>query len=318
MPRSVVFRDGHPSEEDVAPDRVPELGGPGTVAWVACDPHSSGDLDAAAALTGIPRDRVGAVLAPHRRDRMWAFDGRYAIHTHVIRPDRDEARAPRLVVLVSTDALVTCCDTPDVDLGAVLTSTLDAGSLARSGTAEILRGLLQWLVTGYQETALDIDERIDDIEESLFSESSTAIDRVQRDTHALQRRLVLLRRSVLPLREDIAELRQLAPRAGTGIGDHLPVRQLDHLLTLIDSLREMLVSVLSTNLNLQQNRLNRTMKKLTGWAAVIAIPTFVTSWYGMNVPMPGQFRLWGALLASAVVLAGAVVMYAIFRRKDWL
>ncbi|MBB4932274.1 magnesium transporter [Lipingzhangella halophila] len=318
MARSVVFRNGDRSEEDVDPNRMPELHGPGTVAWMACDPGSSDELDAAAALTGIPRERIDAVLTPHRRDRMWRFDERYAIHTHIIRPDRNEAEATRLVLLVSSEALVTCCDDPDLDIGDVLTGTLDTDALARAGTAEILRAILQWLVTGYQKTALEIDEGIDEIEESLFEESPTAIDRVQRDTYGLQRRLVLLRRSVLPLREDFAELRHLTSRSGPSIGEHLPVRQLDHLLTLIDSLREMLVSTLSTNINLQQNRLNKTMKKLTGWAAVIAIPTFITSWYGMNVPMPAQTELRGALLASAVVLAGAAVMYLIFRRKDWL
>ena len=49
----------------------------------------------------------------------------------------------------------------------------------------------------------------------------------------------------------------------------------------------MITTVFETNLSLQDARLNTIMKKLTGWAGIIAVPTLVTSWYGQNVPYPG-------------------------------
>ncbi len=324
MARSVIFRNGQPADEDVdpPPDQTPELGGPDTIAWVGCAPTSSSDLDAAATITGIARDRIDTALTPHPRHRLWRIDSHYVINTHILDSGDDtNGGAPEptlIVILVAQDSLVTCCDDPDIDVGSILTDTADTDAVARFGTTELLRALLEWLISGYQQAALDIDEGTDDIEESLFSESATAADRVQRDTYGLQRRLVTLRRCVLPLREDLEALRHLTPNTDHNVTEQLPIRQLDHLLNLIESLREMLVSILSTNLNLQQNRLNQTMKKLTGWAAVIAIPTFITSWYGMNVMTPGQFHLGGTLLASAMVLGAAIGMYTLFRHKDWL
>ena len=55
-----------------------------------------------------------------------------------------------------------------------------------------------------------------------------------------------------------------------------------------ESLRDMLTSIFETSLSLQDARLNTVMKKLTAWAAIIAIPTAVTGWFGQNVPYPGR------------------------------
>jgi magnesium transporter len=54
-----------------------------------------------------------------------------------------------------------------------------------------------------------------------------------------------------------------------------------------DGLRDLVTSILETNLTIQGNRLNVTTKKVTGWAAIIAVPTLITGYFGMNVPYPG-------------------------------
>ena len=55
-----------------------------------------------------------------------------------------------------------------------------------------------------------------------------------------------------------------------------------------DSLRDLVNSILETNLTIQGNRLNVITKKVTSWAAIIAVPTFITGFYGMNVPYPAS------------------------------
>ena len=60
----------------------------------------------------------------------------------------------------------------------------------------------------------------------------------------------------------------------------------DHVLRVsewTESLRDMVTTVFETNLSLQDARLNTVMKKLTGWAAIIAVPTAITGFYGQNV-----------------------------------
>jgi magnesium transporter len=60
------------------------------------------------------------------------------------------------------------------------------------------------------------------------------------------------------------------------------------------------------------------MKKVTSWAAIIAVPTAVTGFYGMNVPYPG-FSQHGGFIASAVIIVVcSTVLYAVFKLRDWL
>ncbi len=60
------------------------------------------------------------------------------------------------------------------------------------------------------------------------------------------------------------------------------------------------------------------MKKLTAWAAIIAVPTAVTGYFGQNVPYPGFQQEWGYFLSVAVILAIALGLYTLFKHKDWL
>jgi magnesium transporter len=64
--------------------------------------------------------------------------------------------------------------------------------------------------------------------------------------------------------------------------------------------------------------MNAVMKKLTSWAAIIAVPTAITGYFGQNVPYPGFGKPWGfgLSLTSIVLIAGA--LWILFKRKDWL
>jgi magnesium transporter len=85
-----------------------------------------------------------------------------------------------------------------------------------------------------------------------------------------------------------------------------------------ESLRDMITTIFETNLSLQDARLNTVMKKLTGWAAIIAVPTAVTGWFGQNVPYPGFGQMGGVLLSTFVILGGGGLLYVVFRRKGWI
>lgn len=64
--------------------------------------------------------------------------------------------------------------------------------------------------------------------------------------------------------------------------------------------------------------MNVITKKVTSWAAIVAVPTFVTGFYGMNVPYPGFGKQSGEAVAVAAMIVIAAVLYVVFKRKDWL
>ena len=87
----------------------------------------------------------------------------------------------------------------------------------------------------------------------------------------------------------------------------------DHTLRAAEwteSLRDMITSIFETNMSLADAHMNLIMKKLTSWAAIIAVPTAVTGWFGQNVPYPGFGHESGFVFSVAliVVIAARAVL----------
>jgi magnesium transporter len=95
----------------------------------------------------------------------------------------------------------------------------------------------------------------------------------------------------------------------------------DHVLRATEwteSLRDLVSTILETNLTIQGNRLNTITKKVTSWAAIIAVPTAVTGYYGMNVPYPGFGKPLGVFTSTALIVILSGGLYLLFKRLDWL
>jgi len=95
----------------------------------------------------------------------------------------------------------------------------------------------------------------------------------------------------------------------------------DHILRVSessDSLRDLVATIVETNLSLRDYRQNQIVKKVSSWAAIIAVPALVTGYYGMNVPYPGSGRTWGVVASTALMVAACVGLFTLFRHNDWL
>jgi magnesium transporter len=96
----------------------------------------------------------------------------------------------------------------------------------------------------------------------------------------------------------------------------------DHVLRAADwtdSLRDLVSTILETNLTIQGNRMNEIMKKVTSWAAIAAVPTVITGYYGMNVRIfPGAGTLFGGVVALVLMTVLVALLYVAFRHRDWL
>ncbi len=96
---------------------------------------------------------------------------------------------------------------------------------------------------------------------------------------------------------------------------------LDHALVVDREVRdhtELLEHLRGSNdsrIGLQQNT---DMRKIAAWAAIIAVPTAVTGFYGMNVPYPG-YGQWSGVVVAVVIQLGLVAgLIGLFRRRGWL
>ena len=86
----------------------------------------------------------------------------------------------------------------------------------------------------------------------------------------------------------------------------------------VDSLREIASTILEIEVSLRDHRQNLIMKQVSSWAAIIAIPTLVTGYFGMNVPYPGFGETAGVIMSTGIMVVACIVLYHLFRRNDWL
>jgi magnesium transporter len=87
----------------------------------------------------------------------------------------------------------------------------------------------------------------------------------------------------------------------------------------LDDFRELLTSVLSANLTQVSVRQNEDTRKISAWAAIIAVPTLITGVYGMNFEhMPELGWTFGYPLALAAMGVACALLYRSFKRAGWL
>jgi magnesium transporter len=207
-----------------------------------------------------------------------------------------------------------------LDIGAVIDRWDSSPDLARFGVGYLLYGLLDYIVDTQFESVQNLDDFAEGLEDELFDSVPRGMQ-VQRRSFQLRKSLVLLRRVVLPMRDVVDDLMQ--PDLHVVGKDLEPYYQdlYDHVLRVAewtDSLRDLVNSILETNLVIQSNRLNIITKKVTGWAAIIAVPTLITGYFGMNVPYPGFGHTGGFIVSVATIVLAGLILYLVFKRNDWL
>jgi magnesium transporter len=226
-----------------------------------------------------------------------------------------------IAVFITDHALITVRKDDGFDITPILARWDASPDLAAHGVAFLLYGLLDHLVDGHFTAVQQLDEGIEHLEEMLFDERRSQIQAVQRRSYEVRKNLVVLRRVVLPMREVLNSL--LRRDLGTVDEAMTPYYQdvYDHVLRATEwteSLRDLVATTVETNLTIQANRMNLIMKKVTSWAAIIAVPTAITGFYGQNLPYPGYNTHWGVLFSTALIAALSALLYLVFKRKDWL
>ncbi len=240
-------------------------------------------------------------------------------------------------VFVMRRGLVTVRKDESFDIQAVVRHWENDSALLSQGVLGLLHGLLDEVVDSHFEAVQHLDDAIEDVEGELF-ESGSMLGK-QEVIYRLRREVVELRRVVLPMREVVLGLnRRREARAEEERDDEgdapattpsLSGTSLegwyddlyDHTLRAAEwteSLRDMISSLFETNLSLQDARLNTIMKKLAGWAAIIAVPTAVTGWFGQNVPYFGFSEPVGVWMSLGMIVVGSLALYLVFRKYDWI
>jgi magnesium transporter len=193
------------------------------------------------------------------------------------------------------------------------------GRARRMGVDYLLYALIDAIVDHYFVILETLGEQIEDLEEAVNDDPEPE---TLRQVHEMRREMILLRKSVWPMRELLSSLlRTESPliRDETNIFLRDVYDHSIQVLDAVESFRDMLASIQDLYMSNVSNRMNEVMKVLTVIATIFVPLTFIAGIYGMNFDvLPELHWKWSYLgfWIVAVVLAGGMLTY--FRRKRWL
>jgi len=321
--RTRAYRNGALELEGFPVSEISDkLEEPDTIVWLDLRDPTHDDLAVLSNEFGLHPLAVEDAVLEHERPKLDRYRSHLFLTAYAVHLDSASGSlaTSELSAFITERALITVRKDDGLDIGAVTERWDSSEDLAKHGVGYLLHGLIDYIVDGHFAAVQALDESIEALEDQLFSD--IPMDReVQRRSFELRKSLVLLRRVVLPMREVVNTLM----RRDLHVIDEslLPYFQdvYDHVLRATEwteSLRDLVTTILETNLAIQGNRLNVITKKVTSWAAIIAVPTLITGFYGMNVPYPGFSKQSGVYFSVTIMIVGVVALYALFRRKDWL
>ncbi|MBR7831156.1 magnesium transporter CorA family protein [Actinospica sp. MGRD01-02] len=249
------------------------------------------------------------------------YEGHLVLTAYQVKPSGDgELDKAMMLAFITHRAVITVHDPGTLDIPEILRRWDESPDLAKHGLPFLVYGLLDYIVDGYFDALQVLDDRIEDLSDLIFE---TAAGResavVLRETFDLRRGLLTARHVITPMREVVNAIMrwnnmpsELAPYY-QDVYDHV-LRTADW----VDNLRDLLATVRETQLTIQGNRMNLIMKKVTSWAAIVAVPTAITGWYGQNVPYPGFSSESGLWTSTGLILGLSGLLYFTFKRNDWL
>jgi magnesium transporter len=316
MPRTRCYRNGVLTDEDFPLDDVSEhLAEPSSIVWIdLCAPDLK-DLQLVADELGLHELAVEDAAQGHQRPKLDRYDGHDFLSAYSVRLDVETGQldTDEIAAFITPSALVTVRQDDSFPIESLVARWDENLDLTKYGVGALLHGLLDFVVDEHFTTVESLDDQI-------FDDRPHDRD-VQRRSFELRKSLVRLRRVVLPMREVVNTL--MRRDIGLVTDELMPYYQdvYDHVLRATEwteSLRDLVNTILETNLTIQGNRLNIITKQVTSWAAIIAVPTAITGFYGQNVPYPGFAHDSGFLTSSILIVALSGALFLAFKRKGWL
>ena len=291
-----------------------------SVIWLDLCVPGRDDLAVVESTFGCHPLAVADAVEPDQRARVYQYRAHLYANLYVVTDPGTTAELGELSLFVTPRALVTVRKS-DFEIDMFLDRWDSNRDLARSDRdlAVLIYSLLDAVVDGHSQTAQVLDDEVGRLEHAMLE--GTAGTQIRRRAYEVDVGLADLRRAASPMTE-------IAPRFVRADAHfveesltpyyHDVIDHALHATETIDAARDRINRLVQTQLNEQSAQLNEITKKLAAWAAIIAVPAAVTSFYGQNVPYPGFSQQGGFIVScvAIVVLAGAV--YWLLRHNEWL
>jgi len=305
------------------------------VAWIGLYLPDRHELSSLAAEFGLHELAVEDAVLAHQRPKLERYGDTLFVVLLAARylDDSEEVEFGELHIFVGRDFVVTVRHSEAPHLADVRRSLEADQTLLELGAESILYAILDSVVDGYAPVVKGLENDIDEIETEIF-----VGDRwVSRRIYELTREVIEFQRAARPLIGILQALRAGFAKYRTDEELQRYLRDVeDHVTQVVeqvDSFRQLLSELLTVNatlvaqqqneemknLALASNAQNDEVKRISSWAAILFAPTLIAAIYGMNFQhMPELGWQHGYAFALALMVGSCVVLYVLFRRRDWL
>lgn len=256
----------------------------------------------------------------HQRPKVESYGNSLFLAVHTAQTVDSKIRFGETHIFVGPRYLVTVRHGASSSYAAARTRIEREPDLLAHGAGAGLYAVLDMIVDNFQPIVDEFNHTLNELERDIFAEDfrKTTVQKL----YDLKRELTRLRMAAAPMQDILGQLSRLRG----GLFDEeiqLYFRDvLDHVVRInesTDTLREMLTAAVSVNLSLVTVHQGEVVKRLGAWAALLAAPTLIASWYGMNFAhMPELAGRWSYWTLIGVVAVVCLVLYRMFKRSRWL
>ncbi|MEU9393777.1 magnesium and cobalt transport protein CorA [Streptomyces sp. NPDC048324] len=330
-----VYRDGarvqtpQPMTPQEAMRSVRRDGG---FVWIGLHEPTESEFSGIASEFGLHPLAVEDAVQAHQRPKLERYDDSlFTVFKTIHYVEHDELTANSEIVetgevmcFTGRDFFITVRHGGQGSLRALRHRLQDDPELLAKGPSAVLHAIADHVVDGYLAVADAMQDDIDEVETEVFSPGRGGVARGVDSAriYQLKREVLEFKRAVSPLLRPMQLLSERPMRLidpdiqkyFRDVADHLARVQ-----EQVFSFDELLNSILQANLAQASVAQNEDMRKITAWAAIIAVPTMVTGVYGMNFDsMPELHWHYGYPTVLCVTVALCVGIHRSLKRNGWL
>lgn len=192
--------------------------------------------------------------------------------------------------------------------------------LLGKGQGFVLYAIMDFIVDRYFPVVHELEMELEAVEDKIFKEKPSRETTEQ--IYQLKRELLDVKRAVSPLIDICNRLMRFDIKCISNETQPYFRDIYDHAIRInemVDNTRELLNTALEANFSLISISQNDTSKKFAGWAAIIAVPTMVAGFYGMNFKFIPELEWhYGYYAVIILTIAACSLLYYFFRRSGWL
>jgi magnesium transporter len=294
--------------------------GDGEFVWLGLRDPTPDELAQAERAFGLNDLAVEDARKAHQRPKLEDYDGSFFIVLRTASYDdqREEVDFGEIHLFLGRGYAIVVRQGEPTDLGPARARLEERPELLAAGPASVAWAVMDKVVDDYMPVVDGIENDITEVEESVFAGDGNVTQRI----YFLKREVIEFYRAVSPLLVPLQALERGAyPQVAEEL--HSFFRDVaDHSRRIeeqVSAQRDLLTSILEANLALLSVRQNEVVRTISAWAAIIAVPTFLASIWGMNFEdMPELAEPWGYPAALALMAFLVVVLYRFFKRIAWL